>query len=73
MANEVVQYNNDFNQIGLRNFNSTELDILMAIFARMKNKELEILEFDFDYLKKLTKWKDNTASSFHKALENVYD
>ncbi|WP_155729883.1 replication initiation protein, partial [Streptobacillus moniliformis] len=27
----------------------------------------------FDYLKKLTKWKDNTACSFHKALENVYD
>lgn len=73
MANEIVKYNNDMNKIGLRNFNSTELDILMAIMSRMREKGLEIIEFDFDYLKKLTKWNDNTADSFYKTLEKVYD
>ncbi|WP_155733003.1 replication initiation protein, partial [Streptobacillus moniliformis] len=73
MANEIVKYNNDMNKIGLRNFNSTELDILMAIMSRMKEKGLEEIEFDFGYLKKLTKWKDNTSDSFFDTLERVYD
>ena len=29
--NNVVKYHNNFNGIGLRNFNSNELNILMAI------------------------------------------
>lgn len=72
MANEIVKYNNDMNKIGLRNFNSSELDILMAIMSKMKEKDLEIIEFDFDYLKKLVKWNDNTSDSFAKALDSTY-
>lgn len=73
MANEIVRYNNDLNKIGLRNFNSTELDILMAMMSRMKEKGEDEIEFSFDYLKNLTKWKDNTSNSFYKTLESVYD
>ena len=37
--NNVVKYHNNFNGIGLRNFNSNELNILiMAISSRMKEK-----------------------------------
>lgn len=72
MANEIVKYNNDMNKIGLRNFNSSELDILMAIMSRMKEKGLEIIEFDFDYLKELTKWNDTDYNSFVKTLDSTY-
>ena len=49
--NEVVKYNNNFNNISLRNFNANELDILMAICSRMKEKGEEEITFHFDKLK----------------------
>lgn len=70
--NEIVKYNNNFNNIGLRNFNANELDILMAICSRMREKGDAEISFHFDKLKKLIKYSDNT-SSFVKDLENTYD
>ena len=49
--NEVVKYNNNFNNISLRNFNANELDILMAICSRMKEKGEKEITFHFDKLK----------------------
>ena len=71
--NEVVKYNNNFNNISLRNFNANELDILMAICSRMKEKEEEVITFHFDKLKKLVNYSDNTSATFIKDLESTYD
>ena len=71
--NEVVKYNNNFNNISLRNFNANELDILMAICSRMKEKEEEVITFHFDKLKKLINYSDNTPATFVKDLESTYD
>ena len=71
--NEVVKYNNNFNNISLRNFNANELDILMAICSRMKEKGEEEIVFHFDKLKKLIKYSDNTPATFIKDLESTYD
>ena len=54
VMNEIVKYNNNFNNIGLRNFNANELDILMAICSRMREKGEEEITFHFDKLKKLS-------------------
>ena len=71
--NEVVKYNNNFNNISLRNFNANELDILMAISSRMKEKGEEEITFHFDKLKKLINYSDNTSATFVKDLESTYD
>ena len=71
--NEVVKYNNNFNNISLRNFNANELDILMAICSRMKEKGEEKITFHFDKLKKLVNYSDNTSATFIKDLESTYD
>ena len=71
--NEVVKYNNNFNNISLRNFNANELDILMAICSRMKEKGEEEITFNFDKLKKLINYSDNTSATFVKDLESTYD
>ncbi|WP_390890022.1 RepB family plasmid replication initiator protein [Leptotrichia wadei] len=59
--------------MGLRNFNSNELNILMAICSRMKEKEEEVITFHFDKLKKLINYSDNTPATFVKDLESTYD
>lgn len=71
--NNVVKYHNNFNGIGLRNFNSNELNILMAICSRMKEKGEEEITFHFDKLKKLVNYSDNTSATFIKDLESTYD
>ena len=71
--NNVVKYHNNFNGIGLRNFNSNELNILMAICRRMKEKGEEEITFHFDKLKKLINYSDNTSATFVKDLESTYD
>ncbi|BBM39756.1 initiator RepB protein (plasmid) [Leptotrichia hofstadii] len=71
--NEVVKYNNNFNNISLRNFNANELDILMAICSRTKEKGEEEITFHFDKLKKLINYSDNTSATFVKDLESTYD
>ena len=71
--NEIVKYHNNFNGIGLRNFNSNELNILMAICSRMKEKGEEEITFHFDKLKKLINYSDNTSATFVKDLESTYD
>ena len=71
--NNVVKYHNNFNGIGLRNFNSNELNILMAICSRMKEKGEEEITFHFDKLKKLINYSDNTSATFVKDLESTYD
>lgn len=73
MANEMVNYNNDMNTVALRKFNSVEMDIFIAICAKMKDKELDIIEFDFDYLKKLVNWTDTNSHSFSKMLDSTYN
>ena len=70
--NEVVKYNNNFNNISLRNFNANELDILMAICSRMKEKGEEEITFHFDKLKKLVNYSDNTSATFIKDLERRF-
>ena len=71
--NEVLKYNNNFNNISLRNFNANELDILMAICSRMKEKGEKEITFHFDKLKKLVNYSDNTSATFIKNLESTYD
>lgn len=72
--NEIVKYHNDMNTVALRKFNSVEMNIFMAICSRMREKEEEIAEFSFDYIKNLIKIEGNyTVEQFGKLLDNTYE
>ena len=43
----IVKYNNQFNQVALRNFSSQELDLLISISSKVREKGTEIIEFSF--------------------------
>ena len=53
MGNEIVKYNNDFNNQALRNFTAEELNLLITLFHKLKEKGTNILEYSFYELKKL--------------------
>lgn len=71
--NEVVKYNNQMNDVKFKDFTSIELDLLMTICSKMKEQGLDVIEFSFEQLKKLSKY-DNTKSTrrFVTDLEKTY-
>lgn len=72
MANEIVKYHNDFsNKIILKNFTASELNMLMAICSKMRDKETNEIILDFSVLKTLIKWDNNNNSLFVESLRNT--
>lgn len=71
--NEVVKYNNEMNEIKFKNFTPTELNLLMTICSKMKEKDLEIIEFSFEKLRELSNYDPNYSTKrFIKDLEKTY-
>jgi len=70
--NTIVKYNNQFNQIALRNFSSQELDLLISIASKVKEKGIEIIEVSFLELKKYINLKKKHSNiEFMKSIINV--
>lgn len=59
MANEIVRYSNQFNAQALRRFTALDLDLLMAIAARVRDKEVDEVTFTFEELRRLAHVKKN--------------
>ena len=70
--NEIVKYHKDFeNKLVLKTFTASELNFLMAICTKVKDKKEDEIIFTFNELKNLTKWDNNNNSLFVKNLENT--
>ena len=67
MGNEIVKYNNDFNNQALRNFSSEELNLLVTFFHKLKEKGTDVLEYSFYELKKLIMLEKNM-----NIAQNIY-
>lgn len=63
MSNEIVQFHNDFNTVPLRGFNEREKRIVMALLHQVKNKDIEVVQIDFQTLRSLTGWDNTSAKS----------
>ena len=59
MSNEIVRYSNQFNAQALRRFTALDLDLLMAIAARGRDKEIDEVTFTFEELRRLAHVKKN--------------
>ena len=54
MSNEIVKYSNEFNAQALRHFTALDLDLLMAIASRVRDKGEDEVVFSFDDLRRLS-------------------
>ena len=71
MSNLVV-YKDEMNTVPLRNFNSKEMDLFFSICSKMRNKDLNIITFDFEDLKELSNYKMTATNHFISDLESIY-
>jgi len=72
MSKMAVKYNNDLNTIPFRDFNATELDLFFTICSSVKEKGQEIIVFDFDTLKELSKYESSSIDRFVSDLQSTY-
>ena len=72
MSNLVV-YKDELNTVPLRNFNSKEMDLFFAICSQLRNKNLDVITFDFEELRELSDYKYTAYDRFIKDIEGVYD
>jgi len=70
--NDVVKYHNHFNSISLKNFNSVEINLLMAICSQIRDKGLDEITLNFLELKNMVKYKHRGNVRFIKDLEQIY-
>ena len=70
--NDVVKYHNHFNSISLKNFNSVEINLLMAICSQIRDKGLNEITLNFLELKNMVKYKHIGNVRFIKDLEQIY-
>ena len=72
-AKKEMKVANEFNTVPLRNFTATELDLLTTMMTQMRDRGLEVLEFDFSDLKELSRYNKETAiRSFADDLDSTY-
>lgn len=69
--NEIVKYHNDFSSLALKDFNAIELDLLMVLCSKMKNKQCEKVVFDFEQLKTLSKYKPTANKRFIEDIKRT--
>ena len=70
MGNEIVKYNNDFNNQALRNFSSEELNLLVTFFHKLREKGTDVIEYSFYELKKLIMLEKNmTVKEFYRRMK----
>ena len=72
MANEIVKYSNQFNAQALRKFTALDLDLLMAIAARVRDKEIDEVTFTFEELRRLAHVKKNLTDKELAAVHAVF-
>ena len=61
MSDEIVKYSNQFNNQALRKFTALDLDLLMAIASRVRDKGTDEVAFTFEELKRLAGLQRNLA------------
>lgn len=54
--NEIVKYQNTLNQVSLRRFNATDMNIFYSVVSRVRDKDTNRVVLSYSYLKKLSKY-----------------
>jgi len=71
MGNEIVQYKNELNTVGLREFFAVEQDLFMALCYKMKQKGTEEVVLTFDELRALSGYSKSANEHFVNDLKSM--
>lgn len=70
--NEIVKYDNFLNSLSLKGFTGTELDMLMTLCQRARDKECDVVQLDFAEMQSLMNLHYNmTSKQFEAALDKM--
>jgi len=70
--NEIVKYHNNFNSVALKNFSEVEINLLMAICSKLKNKDINEIKLEFSDLRKMVNFGHKGELRFIQNLEQLY-
>ena len=74
MAEQLVRYDNNMNQLNFHEFTEREMSLFFAIVAKVKGKDDQKVEFTYEQLNRLIDDKSrSTISGFSKELERMND
>lgn len=73
MSKLAVKYNNNLNEMPLRNFSVSELNLFFTICANVKEKGTNKVTYSFDKLRELSNYQFTGNDRFVKDLESTYD
>lgn len=71
MSNDLVKYKNDMNTLHFHGFSSVDLNMLMTLCSRMRDKDEDVMEFAFEYLKELMGYKSKDNDRFVNDLDEM--
>ena len=71
--NEIVKYDNYMNGLYFSNFKEKELDLLMTLCARMRDKDITKVTFSFDELKKMSGYTGHNVEDFLNTISMTND
>lgn len=69
--NEVVKYDNYMNDLRLKSFTSTDLDMLMTLCSKMRDKDIEKLTLSFQELREKMNYKQTSKEVFIQDLKRM--
>ena len=70
--NEIVKYHNNFNSVAQKNFSGVEINLLMAICSKLKNKDINEIKLEFSDLRKMVNFGHKGELRFIQNLEQLY-
>ena len=73
MANEIVKYSNELNMVVFRKFTANEMNLFFSIVSRMREKGNETVNFSWEELRYLSKYKPTSTKRFIDDLNNTYE
>ena len=71
--NETVKYNNDMNLLKFKGFTKIDMNILMVLCSKMKDKDIQEITLSFEQIKELAKFTSTDKKDFIKALEGMVE
>ena len=71
--NETVKYNNDMNLLKFKGFTKVDMNILMVLCSKMKDKDIQEITLSFEQIKELSKFTSTDKKDFIQALEGMVE
>ena len=71
--NELVKYNSEMNTLNFKGFGKVDMNLLMSLCSKLKNKGTDRTTISFDKIKELSNYTSTDKLEFIKDLERMSD